>query len=91
MPAEERKALMNLAAATAGMHFSEEAFKAAAAKPWTSTVLAVWQWAADGPMDRPHTHLCPDVQVCYAIRKAQYRSFRDQPRGVIPNTQSARG
>jgi len=89
--AKERKAPMNFAAATAGVDFSEEAFKAAAAKPWTSTVLAVWQWAADAPMDRPHTHLCPDIQVCYAIRKAQYRSFRDRPRGVIPSRQSVRG
>ena len=79
---------MNLAAATAGVDFSEEAFKAAAVNPWTSTVLAVWQWAGEAPLDAAHAHLCPDVQMCYTMRNASYRLFCSSPRAVLPDMQS---
>lgn len=89
--AKQRGVPMHLAAATAGVDFSEEAFKAAAANPWTSTVLALWQWAASAPLDRPPAQLCPDTQMRYAMRNATYRSFCSWPRGVLPDAQSVSG
>ena len=89
--AKQRGVPMHLAAATVGVDFSEEAFKTAAASPWTSTVLAVWQWAAPAPLDRPPAHLCPDSQMCYALRSATYRSFCSCPREVLPCVQTVSG
>ena len=79
---------MHPAAATAGVDFSEEAFKAAAASPWTSTMLAMWQWAEPAPHADLHSQLCGDVQMCYALRSAPYRHFCSMPRAVLPNEQS---
>ena len=85
---KERRGSMHLAAATAGVDFSEEAFQAAAANPWTSTVLAVWEWAAQAPLDRPRTHLCPGVQVCHDMRDVPYRLFCSSPQEVLPDART---
>ena len=86
--AKRRRGSMHLAAATAGVDFSEEAFQAAAANPWTSTILAVWEWAAEAPLDRPRTHLCPGVQVCHDMRDVPYRLFCSSPQEVLPDART---
>ena len=42
--AQQRKVSPNLAAATAGIDFAEEAYAVAARSTWNSSVVAVWQW-----------------------------------------------
>ena len=69
-----------ISAASAGVDFTEEALGAAAASPWTSTVFAVWQWG-DTALDRDN-YL--DVEMRYALRWADYRSFSCAPQAVLP-------
>lgn len=82
--AKKRGMPMLLDAATAGVDFTEKAFEEAGHKPWTSTILAVWQWAAAAPQHGPHTRLGGDVHMQYSLRNAPYRIFGSMPRLLIP-------
>eukprot|EP00973_Karenia_brevis_P070684 9826169-Karenia_brevis.AAC.1 len=55
-------------------------------RPWTSTVLAVWQWAEAAPYG--HSDLCADVKMRYAMCNAHYRLFCSLPHVILPHPQS---
>ena len=76
---------MHLAAASAGVDFTKEALGAAAASPWTSTMLAVWQWGERALAANPRYHLGADIEMRYALRNAPYRLFRSMPQTVLPD------
>ena len=86
--AQERKVPMHVAAASAGVDFTEEAFQEAATRPWTSTVFAVWQWDEKAFETDLHTCFGADIQMRYALRSASYRLFHSTPQAVLPDRQS---
>ena len=89
--AQERGVPMNLDAASTGVDFTEEAFGAAAASPWTSTMLAVWQWGERVFVADPCAHLAADIKMHYALRNAPYRLFRSMARLVLPDARLVSG
>ena len=89
--AQQRGVPMDIAAASAGVDFTDKAFGAAIASPWTSKVLAVWQWGEKVLDADPGAHLVGDIEMRYALRSASYRIFCSMPESVLPDSRFVSG
>ena len=76
--AQEQGVPMHIAIASAGIDFNEDAMGVAAASPWASTTLAVWQWSERVPDTDPHACLVAGLELRYALRSAPCRLFRSK-------------